>query len=337
MKIFVAGGTGVIGRRAVAQLLEAGHEVSVLARSDTKAAALRAAGATPVAASLFDAAALTEAVAGHDVVMNLATHIPPVSKAAKASAWHENDRIRTEGSRNLVDAALAAGASRYVQESIAFIYPDSGDRWIDEAVPHIDSPFTASVAAAEHAAQRFTEGGGVGVVLRFGQFYAAEAPHTQVMMKAARRGWMMLPGAPDAYAVEINADDAASAVVAALAVPPGIYNVADDEPLTRAEIAEVLAAVVGRKKLRMIPTFAQRLAAKKAPNMVTSQRVSNRAFKTASGWQPRYRSFRDAAPALLPRAEVNAGAARGARRRRSRPQARRCARGGLASRWASSR
>jgi nucleoside-diphosphate-sugar epimerase len=300
MKIFLAGGTGVLGRRAVAQLVQAGHTVSVLSRSEAKAEALRAQGAVPIAVSLFDRDALTAAVAGHEVVINLATHIPSVSKAARASAWSENDRIRTEGATNLVDAALAAGARRYVQESIAFIYPDSGDRWIDESVPQIDTPFTSAVVAAERSAQRVTDAGGVGVVLRFGQFYAAESAHTEAMMKGARRGLMILPGAPDAYAVEINADDAAAAVVAALDAPAGVYNVVDDEPITRAEVAAVLAAAVGRKRLRTLPGFAQRIAAKKAPNMVTSQRVSNQAFKTATGWAPRYRSFRDAPPALIP-------------------------------------
>ena len=299
MKIFVAGGTGVLGRRAVPLLVEAGHAVSVLSRSAAKAEAIRAVGALPVELSLFDRDALIEAVAGHEVVVNLATHIPSVSKAASASAWAENDRIRTEGATNLVDAALAAGAARYVQESIAFIYPDSGDQWIDETVPQIDTPFTSAVVAAERSAQRFTEAGGVGIVLRFGQFYAAESAHTEAMMKGARRGLMILPGAPTAYAVEINADDAAAAVVAALDAPAGVYNVVDDEPITRAEVAQVLAAAVGRKRLRTLPAFAQKIAAKKAPNMVTSQRVSNQAFKAATGWAPRYRSFRDAAPALI--------------------------------------
>src|SRR5690349_1799280 len=117
MKVFVAGGTGVVGRRAVERLVEAGHDVSVIARSDEKAALVVSLGATPARVSLFDAPALTEAVAGHEVVVNLATHIPPLTRAGLMSSWQENNRIRTEGARNLADAALAAGASRYVQES----------------------------------------------------------------------------------------------------------------------------------------------------------------------------------------------------------------------------
>lgn len=91
--------------------------------------------------------------------INLATKIPSPSQAARRSAWAENDRIRSEASRNLVEAALAAGAGRFVQESIAFIYPDCGDRWIDEDVP-LDPPVIGRAnQAAEAQAGRFAEAG----------------------------------------------------------------------------------------------------------------------------------------------------------------------------------
>ena len=86
-KVFVAGATGVLGKRAVARLVAEGHEVTGVARSEQKAQLLRRLGAAPVAVDVFDAAAVRDAVAGHDVVMNLATHIPPLSKAAAPGAW----------------------------------------------------------------------------------------------------------------------------------------------------------------------------------------------------------------------------------------------------------
>src|SRR5919197_900673 len=121
MRIFVAGATGVVGQRAVPLLVEAGHEVTAVARTPEKAAWLRSVGATPVSVDLFDAAAVTEAMAGHDVVINLATSIPPASRAARRSAWAGNDRIRTVASANLAGAAIATGAGRYIQESISLI------------------------------------------------------------------------------------------------------------------------------------------------------------------------------------------------------------------------
>src|SRR5437588_3795696 len=107
MKVFVAGATGVLGRRAVARLVEAGHDVTAVARGPEKAALVRGLGATPVEVDLFDADAVAAAVVGHDVVCNLATSIPPIRKAAMPSAWATNDRIRREASRNLVDGAMA--------------------------------------------------------------------------------------------------------------------------------------------------------------------------------------------------------------------------------------
>src|SRR5712671_5269514 len=131
MRVFVAGATGVLGRRAVAALVAAGHDVTGVARSPAKADLVGALGATPVEVSLFDADALRTAVGGHDAVCNLATHIPPLARAADPRAWQENARIRSEGSRNLVDAAVAAHATVYVQESIAVLYGDHCDEWVD--------------------------------------------------------------------------------------------------------------------------------------------------------------------------------------------------------------
>src|SRR3954471_16139298 len=146
MRVFVAGSTGVIGHRAVRALVAAGHQVTAVVRSPAKAAFARSLGATPVEVSIFDPDALRAAAVGHDAVCNLATHIPPLARAASANAWAENTRIRTEGSRNLVDAALAAGATVYVQESIAFLYGDHRDDWVDaSSTPISDNRFAEPV------------------------------------------------------------------------------------------------------------------------------------------------------------------------------------------------
>src|SRR5438132_6178499 len=162
MKVFVAGATGVLGKRAVRLLVEGGHDVTAVARSQEKAALLEALGTTPVTLDLFDAAAVKSAVAGHDAVLNLATHIPAGARAALPGGFAENDRIRREVSRNLVDAALATGATRYVQESITFGYADAGDQWIDEDSPVSVPSYAQSALDAEANAARFTDAGRVG-------------------------------------------------------------------------------------------------------------------------------------------------------------------------------
>jgi nucleoside-diphosphate-sugar epimerase len=298
MKIFVAGGTGVLGKRAVARLVDTGHDVTAVARSEEKADLVRSLGATPVTVDLFDAAAVKAAVDGHDVVMNLATHIPSLSKAALPGAWAENDRVRSEVSKNLVDAALATGASRYIQESIAFMYPDSADQWLDEDVTPDPPGLGGSVLEAEGQARRFDEGGGTGVVLRFGQFYAPDASHTIAMVKAAKRHIAPVLGPKDGYISMIDADDAASAVVAALQAPSGTYNVTDDEPVTRDEFAAIAADAMGVKRARTLPATLAKMTGKNARFMMRSQRVSNRRFKQATQWSPSHRSLREGWPAV---------------------------------------
>jgi nucleoside-diphosphate-sugar epimerase len=295
MRVFVAGATGVLGRRAVTALVAAGHSVTAAVRSPAKATVARSIGATPVEVSIFDADALRAAVAGHDAVCNLATHIPPLRRAADPHAWQENTRIRTLGSHNLVDAALAAGARVYVQESIAFLYGDHGDEWVDASTTPIhDGPVAGPVAVAESEAARFAAAGGAGVVLRFGIFVAPDSAHTVAMAKTARRGVSVLPGDANGFFPSIHADDAAAAVVAALTAPSGTYDIVDDEPARRREQRRALGGAVGRRRLHRM------WAPKRVAGPLTdSQRVSNRRFRDATAWQPAFRSAPDSLRAAV--------------------------------------
>jgi nucleoside-diphosphate-sugar epimerase len=300
MRVFVSGATGVLGRRAVAALVAAGHEVTALVRSPAKGALARSLGATPAEASLFDPGALRAAVAGHDAVCNLATHIPPLARAADPRSWQENTRIRSEGSRNLVDAALSAGATVYVQESIAFLYGDHGDESIDASTASIvASRFSDAVKVAESEVERFVAAGGRGLTLRFGQFVAPESEHTLTILRGARRGIALDAGPADAYLVTVHADDAATAVVAALDAPSGTYDVVDDEPMRRRDARAALAGAVGRRRLHSPPT-SKRLVGP----LADSQRVSNRRFRDATHWTPRVPSLREAWPATAKAAGI---------------------------------
>ncbi len=284
MRVFVAGATGVLGRRAVTQLEAAGHQVTGVARSPEKEALLEALGARPVRVDLFDADAVRTAVAGHDAVVNIATKIPPVAQMARLRAWGENEQIRREASTNLVDGAVAAGATAFVQESLAFLYGDHGADWLDATTtPWTPSMFSGAMEAAEENVTRFTANGGRGVVLRFGRFYASDSDQTIATMQAARRGLVLDIGNGDSYAPMIDADDAASAVVHALGAPAGTYDIVDDEPFTRREQSAALAGAVGRRRLWRAPKW---VAPKRASYLTASQRVSNRAFRDATKWRP---------------------------------------------------
>jgi nucleoside-diphosphate-sugar epimerase len=297
MRVFVAGATGVAGRRAVIRLVAAGHEVTGVSRSAEKDALLESSGARPVRVDLFDRSALESVVAGHDAVVNLATKIPPLAQMGRMSAWKENERIRREASTNLVDAAIAAGASVFVQESLAFMYGDHGANWIDASTtPLASTAFSGALEVAEANVERFRAQGRRGVVLRFGRFYAADSDQAATIVRTARRGLLLDLGGADSYAPVIDADDVASAVVAALEAPAGTYDVVDDEPMTRAEQSRVLAAAVGRRRLWPAPRWA---TPNRARFLAASQRVSNERFRAATGWRPASRSVSVGFPKLV--------------------------------------
>jgi nucleoside-diphosphate-sugar epimerase len=291
MRIFLAGATGVMGRRLLPLLVAEGHEVRALARGERGRELVAAAGGEPVAADLFDAAAVREAAEGCDAVVNMATRIPVGPQAALRRAWNENDRIRKEGARNLADAALAAGASRYIQESIVFPYADQGATWITEESP-VDIEFQLQSALdAEAQAARFTAAGGIGVALRFGAFLDPDAAHTLDAAKMIRRGQSPVFGSPDAYASSIVVGDAARAVLAALHAPAGLYNVVDDEPLTRRDYVAAAAAAFGVRAPKPLPEAIGKLPRVRV--LARSQRVSNAKFRQATGWAPQFRSARE--------------------------------------------
>lgn len=286
MRVFVAGATGVLGTAAVRSLVAAGHKVTGIARSGPKRDVLDGAGATPVAADLFDQAALRHAVSGHDVVVNLATSIPPGTAAMRAKNWRENDRIRTEASRNLAEAAAAEGVLRLVQEAISFVYEDGGGEWITERHPVRPNAMTASSITATENAMDFADAYRFAVVLRFGLLYGDE-PATRWQLDRVRKGKAVVMGDPAGYLSPITVQDAAAAVVASLAAPSGVYNVSGP-PLTRAEWAEALGRAAGvGGPARYLSPLAMRLIAKRVEPFLRSQRISSDAFHNATGWRAR--------------------------------------------------
>jgi nucleoside-diphosphate-sugar epimerase len=298
MKVLVTGATGVIGRRVVPLLLAQGHEVTVAARPN---------GRRPIPwddvetspVDLFDPTTLTPALRGQDAVINLATHMPPSSfRMLFRRAWRENDRIRREGSRNLVRAALASDVGRLVQESFAPVYPDRGDEWIDESVPLEPEVYNRTILDAEASARRFGDAGRIGVIVRFAAFYGPDSYPLKDFLKALRRGWAPIPGSPHGFISSVSHDDAAAAVVVALGAPSGAYNVTEDEPVRREVYAGTLATLIGARPPRFPPAWITPLFGV-ARALARSQRISNRKLRDETGWRPRYPSVREGLPATL--------------------------------------
>jgi nucleoside-diphosphate-sugar epimerase len=243
--------------------------------------------------SIFDRVALAEAMAGHAAVVNLATAIPPMTKFMRTSAWRDNDRIRTEGSATIVDAAIDAGVNRVVQESVSMLYRDCGAEWIDENVPTDRYPMAQGNLAAEANANRFSEAGGTGIVLRFGWFYGPGATHSEQLLALARRHICVQMGRADGYVSSIHMADGGAAVAAALHAPAGTFNVVDDQPLTKRDYAEALAQAARTRPWIRGPGRAALLLGDRSTSLTRSLRVSNEKFRKATGWAPRYTSARD--------------------------------------------
>ena len=276
-EIVITGATGVIGRRAVRELLAAGHRVTGVTRSARGREQLASLGARAIEADVFDEASLRRAFDGADAVVNLLTHIPRADRMPDPSAWEENDRMRTEASAAIACAARAAHVQRLVQESIAFVYADGGDAWLDEDAPVAGGGVTATALTAERNARELFDGDTV--VLRFGLFIGPDSGSTRAALDAAHGGASIAIGPPDAYRPTLWLDDAATAIVAALRAPAGTYNIVDTDPATNAEIDAALAAAAGVDALRRRPP-------QDGP-MARSQRVSNRRLREAAGWAPR--------------------------------------------------
>lgn len=300
MKILLTGATGVIGRRVVPLLREAGHEVTGVVHSRPARAELERHGVTTIDLDLFDASAVRRALEGQEAVLNLATRIPHSTvQMFLPWAWRENDRLRRVASATLVDAAISVGVMRFVQESFAPVYPDCGDRWIDETERIAPVRYNRTVADAEAAAARFSDSGRTGIVLRFGGFYGPDAFQTAVMLDAVRKGWGPLPGPPNAFVSSISHDDAASAVAAAIGLAPGIYNVVDNAPVTHREFFDSVAEAIGVRSPRLPPPWLTPIFGSIGKMAARSLRISNRKLRDASDWVPKYPSVLQGWPSVV--------------------------------------
>lgn len=301
MKIFVAGGTGVLGRASLKALVGAGHEVRATARTSQKAERVRKLGAEPVQIDLYDPKEVREVIAGSEAVLRLTTKIPPIAKMRERGAWEENNLLRTEGARILVDAALEEGTKVYVHESITFVYADGGSQWITEDSPTDDggSEVLRSALEGEKEAARFTERGGRGIVLRFGSFYGADSSMTTDMISMISRRLLVQPGSGSNFVSSIYIPDAGTAVLSSLNLPSGTYNVVDEDPVTFQKYLHTLAEALDvPKPFRFPGALGKATFGSIWSYLSRSQRVSNAHFKKATGWKPEVSSVIEGWPLI---------------------------------------
>jgi nucleoside-diphosphate-sugar epimerase len=240
MKVFLAGGSGVIGRRLIPQLVAAGHQVSATSRSAGKAAMLQSLGASPVVVDALDAPALRKAVIDFrpDVVMNQLTDLPQRYNPRTIGPFYERTaRLRVDATRTLLAAATDVGARRFVYQSMAFMYEATGPTVLAEDAPlAMDGlePFGSVVRATAEGEQLALSADGItGVVLRYGQLYGPGSyfDHDGDFARQARRRMLPIVGNGGGIFSFLHVDDAASAAVIALGHGDGVYNIVDDEPV----------------------------------------------------------------------------------------------------------
>lgn len=302
MRVFVAGASGAIGRPLVQRLIAAGHAVTGMTRREEKAEEIRAAGAEAVVCDVFDAAALEAAVtaAQPQAVIHALTALP-AKFDPKSDYLAATNRVRSEGTRNLVAAARAAGARRIVAESVAFFYEPEGD-WVkdEEARLFVDPPgrFGAAREALGVLEREVVEAEGLeGLVLRFGWFYGPGTYYDRggsVAEETLKRRYPVIGAGTGTFSF-VHVDDAAEAFVAALERgAPGLYNVVDDEPAPLREWLPVYAEALGAKPPRRVPAWLARLAAGKdlAGAAVEMRGASNAKAKRELGWAPTHPSWR---------------------------------------------
>jgi nucleoside-diphosphate-sugar epimerase len=297
MRVFVVGGSGVIGRRLVPQLIERGHEVIGSARSPDKAERLRGLGAESVVLDALDARAVHEALAAArpDAIVHQATALTGLSDLKHFDrSFAGTNRLRIEGTDNLLAAAHEVGVRKFVAQSNAnHRYARDGGPVKSEDDPLDSDPPAAareSLAALEHLDRAVTGAGGI--ALRYGIFYGDP---DDGMVEAVRARKFPIVGDGAGVWSFIHLDDAAAATVLALEHDgPAVYNIVDDEPSPTREWLSELARIVGAKPPQRFPRLLGRLFAGEVPVVMAteSRGASNAKAKRELGWTLRYPSWR---------------------------------------------
>ena len=298
----MAGASGALGRPLVPRLLAAGHEVTGMTRREERAEEIGAAGAEAVVCDVFDTDALDEALAAAapEAVVHALTALPPRINPRRDYLGPTN-RVRTEGTRNLLAAARAAGAQRVVAESVAFFYRPEGSWVKDEEAPVTIGgggnfgPAYAAVADLER--QVLNTEGLKGLVLRFGWFYGPGTYYGRGGSSAEDTSKRRMPivGAGTGTFSFIHVEDAADAVVAAIERgAAGVYNVVDDEPAPLREWLPAYAEALGAKPPRRVPAWLARLIVGSAMTgaALGMRGASNAKAKRVLGWEPAHPSWR---------------------------------------------
>lgn len=305
MRVFVAGASGAIGRQLVPKLVAAGHRVFGMTRSERRLMELRAMGAEPVLCDVFDRERLLRqflALRPEAVIAEL-TSLPQRPNLLRMKAMYRaNNRVRLEGTANLIAAAREAGSRRLVFQSMAVWYAPDGAALRTESDPlyvNAPEPLGGGVRALQGMEQAVLGSGLEGILMRYGAFYGPGTWHGQggaIWRMVKKRRFPLIGDGTGVYSW-IQIEDAAAATVAALeqGQPGSIYNVVDDEPAPVREWLPAYAAAIGAPPPRHVPSLLAwpLLRTGFMAWERTVPGVSNARIVRELGWRPRWSSWRE--------------------------------------------
>lgn len=300
MRITIAGATGTLGRPTVARLVANGHEVTGITRTEAGLRLLASLGARGVRADALDAGALRAAVVASrpERVAHLLTALGP-GGAPRPEALAMTNRLRTEGTANLLAAAEAAGATRLVGESFVGVYGRARfTRPADEEDPlpapaRVHRGLAGALRDMERQLREARAAGRIdAVALRIGFFYGAGVDTTRAWVRQLRDGSARVPRRVPGLCAWAHIDDAAAGVVAALeapAVPSPVYNLVDDRAVAAPDFVRAIAAAIGAPPPRTVPFLLVRLTAPVFAELLSARLLlSNARLRRELGWSPAY-------------------------------------------------
>ena len=313
MRVLVVGATGALGEPTVRRLVERGHEVFGLTRSESKARGIEALGARPVFGDVLaetDVKRVVDEVRPEGVAQLL--NAIPKRGAIRPKDLDATNELREVGTRNLLASVKAHGTPRYVVESMVFGYGygDSGGALLTEDAPfgqtvaaeHMNPALNALADMEQQVLQATQRSEVEGVVLRLGLFYGPGVGSTEFMISMLKKRMMFLPGGGKGQLSWIHVADGAAAVVDALekAAPGSVYNVVDDEPASFWDMCAEMGRTLDIGGPKSIPVGVVKIVSSYAATMAaTNLRVSNAKIKKELGWMPQFPTCREGAKDLL--------------------------------------
>ncbi|MDY6764553.1 MAG: NAD(P)-dependent oxidoreductase, partial [Halobacteria archaeon] len=318
MRVFIAGSTGVLGKRLVEEFVKRSHDVVGLTRDDRGDKIVEERGGEPRRGDILDKESLIDAIDGNvDVVIHAATAIPTKMKPSNED-WKMNDRVRREGTENLVEAAGEADADTYLQQSITWVAKQPDGSKFDESSDVNPDRVTRSAVDAERIAKKGGEEHGFDVgVIRCGWFYSHDSAHTRMMAENLLKGRLPIIGGGilgrrDAKMSFSHVDDAARAfvTVAESGIPNGdnsssqesnLWHVVDDRPVTYADFISELADRLDASSPRRIPAWLARffVGSYNADFFTSPIPTTNEKFRRDFDWEPEYPTYKEGLQKLV--------------------------------------